>query len=238
MDKQFDKYVGFINIEPKYIKRYSNCMGYYEQFIDNQYDNKSMILLASSTTAQEMIDIHKRWPKIIKGFGEIKCYDKWNNKPLKLKGLMQYWDVFKYAGEMHLPVYIHYSLNSPIDVMRLSKCLERFPQTTFVLCHCGMDEFQENLNETFYRTITLMQKYSNLWCDISYVALKWFAQNPMILQQLPQDRIILGSDINPTMYNILKEPKSTEQSIVNYVKIIDPFIHSDFNIGKLFQTFA
>ena len=47
-----------------------------------------MILLASSTTAQEMIDIHKRWPKIIKGFGEIKCYDKWNNKPLKLKGLM------------------------------------------------------------------------------------------------------------------------------------------------------
>ena len=230
----FEKSVGFIDVEPKRINKYTNCIGQYDAFIENHYDSDTMILLAASTSAEDMIAIHKKYPKIIKGFGEIKCYDEWKGKPLKLKGLMQYWDVFKYAGENNLPVYIHYSLNTDTDVQRLDKCLTKFPGTTFVLCHCGTDEFQEDKSVAIHSTITLMSNHSNLWTDISYTSLDYFSSNPMLLGQLPQDRIIIGSDINPVLFNKGKDDKTIYSKLQN----IDKFVRSDANIKKLFHISA
>ena len=76
------KYVGFIDIEPKYISQYQSCMNYYEDYIENHL-NDNIILVASSVTPQEMIDMHKKWGNWIKGFGEIKCYNEWKGEELK-----------------------------------------------------------------------------------------------------------------------------------------------------------
>ena len=80
--------VGFCDIEPKYIDQYQNTIPYYDSFIKNNYKD-SIILLATSVDPSNMIEIHKKWPDIIKGFGEVKCYKEWKGVKLNLDILGQ-----------------------------------------------------------------------------------------------------------------------------------------------------
>lgn len=218
------KYVGFIDIEPKYITHYQSCMNYYEDYIENHL-NDNIILLASSTTPQEMIDMHKKWGNWIKGFGEIKCYNERKGEELKLDRLSEYWGVCKYAGEHNLPIYIHFSLYDKATEKRFINLLKKFPQTTFVLCHCGMDENTDN-DFCYQRVCKLMKEFGNLWVDVTWKAFDYFHSNPLKLNQLDLSRVILGSDQNK---------KSKEMGKIIKFNDLSCYINSDRNIKRLFN---
>ena len=220
--------VGFIDIEPKFIESYQSTMSYYDNYISNHYDESKTILLASSTNADEMIEMHKKWPNIIKGFGEIKCYAEWKGKELNLDKLSKYWPVFKYASENDLPIYIHFSLYDINRVKRLTSLLKRYPKVKVVLCHCGMDEFTEDKEFAFYSVLNLMDRFSNLYTDISYTALDYFSTCPMKLLKFKSDRILTGTDLN----QISEDKKEENVSKINKVL---PYFDNTFNIKKLFN---
>ena len=218
------KYVGFIDIEPKYISQYQSCMNYYKDYIENHL-NDNIILLASSVTPQEMIDMHKKWGNWIKGFGEIKCYNEWKGEELKLDRLSEYWNVCKYAGENNLPVYIHFSLYDIRTRKRFENLLKRFPQTTFVLCHCGMDEKTDN-DFCYHSVCKLMKEFDNLWVDITWKSFDYFRSNPLKINQLDLSRVILGSDQNRL---------SKKENINSKFDEGFCYINSDRNIKRLFN---
>ena len=221
--------VGFCDIEPKYIDSYKSTMNYYSDFIKNYYNENNMILLATSTDEYEMIEIHKKWPNIIKGFGEIKCYDTWKGEELKLNRLSKYWKLFKYAGENNLPIYIHFSLSSQEAVNKFTSILKRFPKTKFVLCHCGMDKSTDN-DFCYYSVMKLMNDYKNLWVECSWIALRYFNDNPLKLINMNRDRIILGSDMNHLTMS--DENYKNEWDMIHN---LDSMIKSDKNIRNLFK---
>ena len=122
------KCIGFCDIEPKYLSQYQNTIPYYEDFISKKYDN--VYLLATSADPQNMIDIHKKWPDTIRGFGELKCYKEWKGEKLNLDKLSKYWSLCKYAAEYNLPIFIHFSLYDDYTVKKFSNLLNKFPSVT------------------------------------------------------------------------------------------------------------
>ena len=54
----------------------------YDEFINKCYDPYKHILLATGENSKDIISIYERYPNIIKGFGELKCYDSY--KDIKL----------------------------------------------------------------------------------------------------------------------------------------------------------
>lgn len=222
------KYVTFCDIEPKYIDDYKSTMKYYEKFIDNDH-NENMILLATSPSEDEMIALHKKWPNIIKGFGEVKCYKEWKGEVLNLDKLGKYYKLFKYAGENNLPIYIHFSLYDDACVTRFESVLKKFPSTKIVLCHCGMDIGTDN-DFCYHSVSALMKTYHNLWCDISWKATDYFIKNPLRILNLNTSHLIIGSDINK--FNCSED---SVRHIWNKLHKFDGFIKSDRNIKKLFN---
>ena len=221
-------YVAFCDIEPKYIESYNSTMKYYDDFIMNHY-NDNIILLATSGTPSEMIDIHKKYSDVIKGFGEVKCYPEWNGKKLNLDKLSKYWDLAKYAKENQLPIYIHFSLYDDSFVERFKRFVLKFPEVKIVLCHCGMDETTDN-DFCYHSVMKLMDECNNLWCDITWEALDYFSNNPFKLMNMDKSRLILGTDMNK-----LSMSQENYEKEWNKIHNLDSIINSDRNIKKLFK---
>ena len=221
------KCIGFCDIEPKYLSQYQNTIPYYEDFISKKYDN--VYLLATSADPQNMIDIHKKWPDTIKGFGELKCYKEWKGEKLNLDKLSKYWSLCKYAAEYNLPIFIHFSLYDDYTVGRFSKLLNKFPSVKLVLCHCGMDK-ETNNDFCYHSVMKLMNDYPNLWVDVTWEALDYFSDNPLKLTNMDRGRIILGSDMSRKSMNEENYKKEWDK-----VHNLDSFIKSDKNIKKLFN---
>lgn len=221
------KCIGFCDIEPKYLSQYQNTIPYYEDFISKKYDN--VYLLATSADPQNMIDIHKKWPDIIRGFGELKCYKEWKGEKLNLDKLSKYWSLCKYAAEYNLPIFIHFSLYDDYTVDRFSKLLNKFSSVKFVLCHCGMDK-ETNNDFCYHSVIKLMNDYLNLWVDATWEALDYFSDNPLKLTNMDRSRIILGSDMSRKSMNEDNYKKEWDK-----IHNLDVLIKSDKNIKKLFN---
>ena len=221
------KCIGFCDIEPKYLSQYQNTIPYYEDFISKKYDN--VYLLATSADPQNMIDIHKKWPDTIRGFGELKCYKEWKGEKLNLDKLSKYWSLCKYAAEYNLPIFVHFSLYDDYAVKRFSNLLNKFPSVKFVLCHCGMDKDTDN-DFCYHSVMKLMNDYSNLWVDATWEALDYFSDNSLKLTNMDRSRIILGSDMNKFTMNEDNYKKEWGK-----IHNLDSFIKSDKNIKKLFN---
>lgn len=230
------EYVGFCDVDPKEIGKYADTISYYEDFINNHYTDK-ITLLAVSTSASNMIEIHKKWPKIIKGFGEVKCYNHFDDVDndvyydLKLDRLSKYWELGKYADKNSLPIYIHYSLYNEDNVEKFSNFISRYPNATFVLCHCGMDKETDN-DFCYHNVMKLMKEHHNLWVDASWEALDYFSNNPFKLTNMDRDRIIFGSDMSRKSMLKLENLKKEWDKIHN----LDSMVKSDRNIKKLFEN--
>lgn len=228
------KCVGFCDVDPNEISLYADTIPYYEDFINNHY-NKDITLLATSTDPLNMIEIHKKWPNIIKGFGELKCYKDFTNHKngdyfdLKLDRLSKYRDLGKYADEHKLPIFIHYSLYDDKNVEKFSNFIKRYPNATFILCHCGMDK-ETNNDFCYHSVMKLMNEHHNLWIDATWEALDYFTNNPLKLINMDRSKIILGSDMSRKSMN--KENYKKEWDKVHN---LDSFIKSDKNIKKLFN---
>lgn len=235
----FDKFIGFIDIEPKYMDKYKDISNIYENFIKNHYDSNKHMLLVSGTSIENIIDTYNKHPNVYKGFGELKCYDYFKGEKIGLKSTKLIKEVCEFSSKVgNLPVYIHFSLTRKEYVKRLKHILKTYPNVPIVLCHCGMEErynYINNIihydNDDIYKIlIELMKQYSNLWADLTFTAAKFFIEKPFLMYNLDRDRIIIGTDLNP----IAIDKNYTNKNIGDY-NILSGYCNNTGNIYKLFN---
>lgn len=240
INNDFDKIVGFIDIEPKYIDKYKDVSKLYENFIKKYYDENKHILLVSGTSIEDIKTTYNNHPNIYKGFGEIKCYDYFKGEKIGIKGIKMIKEVCEFSSSVgNLPVYIHYSLTRNEYVKKLKSVLKKYPEVPIVLCHCGMEEkynYINNIiqydNDDIYRIVVeLMKQYSNLWVDLTFTSAKFFTGKPFLIYNLDLDRIIIGTDLNPVIFK--KENKINIYK--GYYNILSNYCNNVKNISNLFS---
>lgn len=235
-DLPINNCVGFPDIEFDNINSYKdNMLTLYRRYI-NKYYNKNQILLATAPTAEEAINIHKKIPKLIKGFGELKLYDSYRDQKINYKKISMVREVAKYINTLQnpIPIYIHFSLTNSKDVQKLESLLKEYPNIPILLCHCGMEEGYEDF--TYNQMVLLMKNYDNLWTDITYTACDFFLEQPMRLYNLPLDRILLGSDINIKLFSKNhKNPKLECEVLYDKMLSLSRYVDNDKNLKKLFR---
>ena len=231
---QYDKVIGFMDIEFNDLDKYSHndVIKYYDIFIKNYYDSSKMILLSTGIDSKMAIDVHKKYPHIIKGFGEFKCYDHYVHGKLPFGNLDWIEDVCKYDIELGLPIYIHWDLKNIARIEKLEQLLNKYPTIPFVLCHCGMSDSCDN-NFVFDNIIKLCTIYKNLFIDISYSATNYFLAHLDNIKQLPPNKVLIGSDLNP----VLQDHNNTSLYDNEYKKLntLNQYINCNITTQKLFN---
>lgn len=228
------KVVGFMDLE--YDRENLNVVKSYERFIDKRYNN-NIILLATGTTIEDIETIYNKYPKVIKGFGELKCYDEYLSEKVPYKRISFVRQVCTFSRSVgSLPVYLHWDIKNRSDVKKLNNLLRDYPDIPIVLCHCGMCNGNELF--AFTQVCQMMPSYSNLWVDISYTATNFFKNHIMLLNKLDWCRVIMGSDINNKLYG---ENHNTDTELNIIYDTMDTLLHymknsfsNKENISKLF----
>lgn len=194
----FEKCVGFMDIEYDDIDNI-NVLDSYKDYITNHWDKEKEILLATGITFDDIKAVYDKYPKVIKGFGELKLYDMYRDKKLPYKKISLVKQVAKFSESVgYLPIYIHWELTTPKDVAKLEEVLSAHPLVPIVLCHMGMNE--ENRAFAFVEASRLQKLHNNLWLDISWDGVDFLSQNPMQSNMLVLDRIVLGTDLNNRIF--------------------------------------
>lgn len=207
------KCVCFADISFKYIDKYKgeNMINLYDEFINNYYDPTKHILLATGENSEDVISICEKYPNIIKGIGELKCYSEYIHGKLPYGNLDWIKPILDYNKDTTkpnnwLPIYIHYNLEDIEKVVNFANLLKdyKFP---IVLCHCGMyDKCNfELIHETL---IDLMNSHDNLYVDISYYATDYYLNNPDKLLEFDNKKVIIGTDINSVIDRQMDNPES------------------------------
>lgn len=228
------KRIGFMDLE--YDRKNLRVAQSYDRFIENNY-NESIILLATGTTIEDIKTIYEKYPKIIKGFGELKCYDEYKGEKVPYKKISFVRQVCRYSMDNgNLPVYIHWDICDEKDVRKLSKLLRDYSTVPIVLCHCGMNE--SNQSYAYTQVSQLMKQYQNLWIDISHTAIWYLGNYIMLLDGLDRNRIILGSDINNKLFGKNHDTEVELTQIRLKLDTIEAYLGRDrntLNISKLFK---
>lgn len=157
---------------------------------------KEYPFLVVGCDSKETIDLFIKYQNCF-GVGEIKVYKKFYpetepNTLTEFEDKQFLIDILE--SNIDKPIFIHYDLNKD-NYKWLSEILEKHFDKTIVLCHCGMNE-EFNKDEAFELVRCLQQKHSNLFLDISWVALKYFLENKYKLANLDNCRLLYGSDNN------------------------------------------
>lgn len=222
--------VGFADIELDHLDEYKDIPGMYDRMMPKC--ERIGKWLATGLTINDIKEIYRRHPDIA-GFGELKLYDEFGGKPVKFKRISFAREVCKFSEECgNLPVYIHYELNEPLNVRAFDKLLRDFPDVPIVLCHCGISE--KNAEFAFNAAKKLALEHGNCWLDISWDAAKYLSANPLLITQLPQDRIFWGSDYSSLMVTYDK-PRYMESEVMEQMSTITKYANSDRNIRELFK---
>lgn len=234
---EFELCVGFMDIEYNDLKNI-NVLDAYTDYIKNHWEKEREILLATGITIEDIKSVFEKYPKIIKGFGELKCYDMYGNEKIPYKKIKLVKDVLKLSNESGcLPVYVHWELNTPKDVERIKNALKSYPRVPLVLCHAGMNE--TNRDFAYAEARRLQNLYNNLWLDISWDAADYFSNNPMLLNALILDRIILGTDLNNLAFgkNGIHKDRDWKWGLNKYNELKN-YLHisNKLKIQKLFST--
>lgn len=226
------KRVGFIDIEFDNLDKY-NFIQNYDNYINTHYDINKDILLVSATTIEDIEAIYNKYSAIIYGFGELKCYDKYQNKPINYKHIKFVRQVCKFSSKHNnLPVYVHWEINDEKDLRKIEKVIKDFPSVPIVLCHCGMNE--HNQEYAYNCCVKLMNMYSNVWIDISYCALDFFVKNIMYLYNLRLDRVFTGTDVNIKLFGPNHNFDQEYNDICCKLIKLDKHIDSGSNLKRLF----
>lgn len=227
------KRAGFIDIEFDNIDKF-NFVENYSNYIKNHYDSNKDILLATATTIEDIKTIYIKFPNIIKGFGELKCYDEYRGKPVNYKQIKLVRQVCELSQKVgNLPVYVHWEINDKKDLNKIENVIKKYPSVPIILCHCCMND--NNQEYAYNCCIKLMNMYSNVWIDISYTALNFFVNNPMRLYNLRLDRVFIGSDVNIKLFGPNHDFEKEYNEICNKLIILDKYINSGSNLKKLFN---
>ena len=236
--KWVNKIVGFADICFNSIDKYTEgkIVDLYDNFIEKHYDYKKHILLATADNSYDAIEIYKKHPNVIKGFGEFKCYKVYRGEHVKYGNLNWLRPVCEFDKELRKPIYIHWCFVNKDDVKEFERLISDYPSIPFVLCHCGMgyDKTVDGDSNFAYREcVKLKAKYSNLYFDISYKALEYFTANPQYLVELI-DKSVSGTDLNPYAFEIIKNPVKHKDDIY---KMFFDLYRGEFenNINTLFS---
>lgn len=222
--------VGFADIELDCPDKYKDIPKMYDDMMPKC--KNIGVWLATGLTIKDIKEIYKRHPNEIKGFGELKLYNRFKNKQVDYKRISFAREVCEFSAECgNLPVYIHYELDDPKNVRVFDKLLTDFPDIPIVLCHLGISE--SNTEFAFNAAKKLAAEHGNCWLDISWDAAKYLSQNPMLITQLPQDRIFWGSDISQRL--IEHGFKSATMVDIMAWSSVNRYMHSDRNIRNLFH---
>ncbi len=223
--------VGFIDIEYDHLDEYKDIPAMYDEYIKKKPNE--VRLLASATDFDDIKEIYNRHSDVIRGFGELKLYDSFKGKEVNFKRLSFARRVCEFSRTVgNLPVYIHYELTKDIEVQRFDKLLADFPEVPIVLCHCGMNEC--NQEYAWAAAKKLAHEHGNCWLDLSWDAAKWLSSNPMLITQLPTDRCIWGADTSPRL-KAHEFKSATLDDIYTWRNAIQPYFNSDNNIKRLFN---
>lgn len=230
--------VCFADIVFKFENEYNDhrIIDLYDEFISKHYNYHKHILLATGNNADDIISVYQKHPDVIKGFGELKCYGEGVNGKLPYDDLNWIYPVLEF-NTMNLPVYIHYDLNIADHQMQFETLLRNFPNIPIVLCHCGMCE-DCNKDFVFEFVKEAQDNYDNLWIDISkHESCDFFLRNPNKLLQLDQNKIIIGTDINPILdYSVvIDDPYRYSVKCYDNVKRLRRLVDYTKNIKQLFK---
>lgn len=234
-----DNCIGFMDIEMNNLDKYgdSEVEKYYDDFITNHYDPSKHILLATGVSSEQMINLHKKYPDIIKGFGEIKCYGECKTGELPYYNLDWFTDLLEYNKQYNLPVYIHYDIKSMLKLKDIEELVQKYPFTPFVLCHCGIPKEWKYCDDAksqalFYATIcNAVTEHGNLYVDISYTATDFLNCHEDLLKFLPKNKILIGTDINNAINIHYKEPAKI------YQRENEQFLSMIKTLGCPYQTY-
>lgn len=230
--KELTHVVGFMDLE--YDKSNIDPIKSYDEYIKNHY-NGSTILLATGITSEEIKEIFEKHKSVIKGFGELKCYDTYMGEDVPYKCISMVRDICRLSRDNgNLPIYLHWDVNDDKDIKKISKVLTDYPSVPIVLCHCGMTDTNKDFSCT--NVADLQKKFTNLWVDVSYIAMQHFHNNIMQLFQYDLDRVILGSDLNNKIFskNHTEDERSNILSMFRDV-LLKSHINNKLNINKLFK---
>ena len=226
---EYEMYVAFGDVE--FDTEETLHKKYYE-FMDGIADN--IIPLCTGRTIDEIAQIYKKHSDKFKGFGEIKMYSKYQDKEVNYKKISLLRDVCKLSKESgNKPIYFHWDVETIKDVTKIVKVIKDYPSIKFVWCHCGMWDGGDN-DFIFNQVRQAAMDCGNLWLDVSYTALNYFADKCLLkITQLPLDRVIVGSDLNMKIFSKKHSPK---EIIIIYDKMkqVREFVNSDMNVKKLF----
>jgi hypothetical protein len=243
-DFRFNKIVGFLNIDFTEFDKYNNIVTLYDNFIKNYKNINRVILLACATNIEDIKSIHKKYSGIIKGFGELLCYDRYSNKQIGLKNIEFVRQIAEYNNSLSkpLPIYLHYSLESYNDYQKLYNLFTDFPNISFVLCHCGVPDKHEVDSETdFEMSHNLFKKLielDNVYGDLTDAARPFYKKNLDKLYSLNINKLIIGTDFTPSHFRKLKQKEISKSEIDKIYSKFDDFnslINSDNVIKKIFN---
>lgn len=220
-----EKVVGFADIRLDEPDKYNNgkIIDLYDKFIKNNYIPGKHILFATSYDIEDAIKIHQKYPEIIKGFGEFKCFKNYFGKNLNMS-LDYLTKLLEYNRKYKLPVYIHWNILNETDQKDFENILKEYREFPIVLCHFGMGYDRNNIpdengyNKTYDLIKELYDNYDNLYLDLSYRSLHYFNRHPEKLNNFDKTRICCGSDINPKSSETLKDVQKYIKMIYNEIQ--------------------
>lgn len=211
-----------------------NIMDSYKRYIENDYDKYNDILLVTGINIDDIKNVYNKYSSIIKGFGELKCYDKYNEKKLPYKKIKFVREVLAFSSKNgNLPVYIHWELNDTDDLTKITNVIKQYNQIPIVLCHFGINDY--NSDFAVPSAMQLQREYNNVWLDLSYTALDYFSKNIIKLSNYDYSRIIIGSDYNNKIFG-KNHDENDRNTIIDKINNIIKYtkISNANNIKKLF----
>lgn len=239
--KSFNRFVGFIGVDFNDVEKYSasDIASYYDDFIKyNMNDN--IFLLAGGIDADAIIQTYESHKNVIKGFGELLCYDKYDDKDLPFKNIAWIEKIFNYNTD-NLPIFIHYSLTSDKHYDEIDNLISRYSNTPIVLCHCGLPnihegDYEKEYDVIFDRFLRLQMKHKNLYTDVCDSAFAYLRSNPNALFKLDANRTMMGTDITPGHFE--SEPAESAKKVkksLNKFKRWYKYIDNESVIKQLFK---
>lgn len=189
------------------------------KFIEEQYDPKFHILLASG---DNITDLQKSMSlKQCKGIGEVFVL---KHKNLYTTPIVNY-NMLDIVREDSRPVYLHWDMIKEPEWERLEKFLREHPGPV-VLCHLGINKEFNNQKSAIKKFKKLQKEYDNLWGEISWDALDWVCKYPESIKGMDEDRIFTASDLAP-----LDNQNKRELQLAS----MSGLINSSNNIKRLFK---
>jgi hypothetical protein len=153
---------------------------------------KNIYPLCVGKDKEETKEIYNKYKDKFFGIGEIKAYKHYKN----IKNVeKEHFDksILEDSIQYHLPIFIHWDLNGKHDD-ELYNIIKSNKDTTFILCHCGMNEL-DNQVDSFNKAIEFQTTLPNLWLDISWVTLDYLTKNTNELSKIEiPDHVLTGTN--------------------------------------------